>query len=168
MGSIIVISGPVGAGKSTVAKALIRSAAPPAALIEGDDFWGFLAKPKPGRPANFQTIMRAMFRASAAIAADGYEAILDFSIPPYFLERAAARVAETPVHFVVLRPSVEVCAERAANRGEGTIADYGPYRDLYDLFDVPERHIVRNDETAASDVAAGIREGLASGRFKLG
>ena len=169
MGSIIVLSGPVGAGKTSVAQALAPRLEAPAAWVEGDRFWSFLVKPAPERRANFQTIMRAMFRASAAIAAEGYQVILDFSMPPAFLQRAAARVAETPIHFVVLRPSLEICAARAAGRAEGAIADYGPYGgDFYAMFDAPERHIIRNDETPAADVARTIAEGLGGGLFRFG
>jgi len=167
MGSIIVLSGPVGAGKTTVGGALIEGLAPPAAYMEGDDFWPFLKKPKPDRRGNFQTIMRAMFRGAAAFAADGYQVILDFSMPPWFLERAVARVPGATVHYVVLRPSLDACARRAAERDEGRIVDYAPYRELYDLFEAPERHVIRNDDLAPDDAARIIREGMASGRFNF-
>jgi len=167
MGSIIVLSGPVGAGKTTVGRALIEGLEAPAAYLEGDDFWFFLTKPKPDRRANFPTIMRAMFRAAAALAADDYKVVLDFSMPLWFLERAAARVTDSAIHFVVLRPSLDACMARAAAREEGRITAYGPYRELYDLFDAPDRHIVRNDDLAPADAARIIHEGVASGRFRF-
>ncbi len=71
--------------------------------------------------------MRAMFRAAATIAADDYEAILDFSMPPSFVRAAAVRIPDTPVHYVELRPALDVCAARAAGRAEGVIPDYAPY-----------------------------------------
>jgi len=156
-----------GDAKTTVGKALIEGLEAPAAYIKGDDFWFFLTKPKSDRRTNFQAIMRAMFRAAAALAADDYQVVLDFSMPPWFLERAASRVADTSIHFVVLRPSLEACIGRAAAREVGRIADYAPYRELYDLFDAPDRHIVRNDDLAAADAARIIHEGLASGRFRF-
>lgn len=168
MGSIVVVSGPIGAGKTTVAKALVEASPPPVSLIEGDAFWPFITKPlTPGPRANFQTLMRAMVRASAAIAADGFEVILDFSMPPAFLQRAAERLEKSQIHFVVLRPSLEVCAARAAARPEGAIVDYGPYRDFYAMFDVDERHVVA-DEIPPEQAASLIREGLKAGRFRFG
>ncbi len=169
MGSLVVISGPIGAGKTTVAKALVKASPPPLAYIEGDDFWRYLAKPRPGGPRrNLQAIMRAMFRAAAAIAADDYEAILDFSMPPAFVRAAAARIPDKPVHYVELRPALEVCASRAANRSEGVIPDYAPYADFYDAFDAEDRFVIRNDTRDPADVAVEIRAGLADGRFRVG
>ena len=164
MGSIVVISGPVGAGKTTVAKAPVRAATEPTAYLEGEVFWSFLAKPVPGaRLKNFQTIMRAMTRAAAADAADGYETILDFSIPPAFLARAATRLAGTKLNFVVLKPAQAVCASRAASRQDGVIPDYAAHVDLYAMFDVDARHIIANDDLPPVTVAARIREGVRAG-----
>ena len=42
--SIIILSGPIGSGKSTVAQELIPSSPAPVVYIEGDKFWFFLAK----------------------------------------------------------------------------------------------------------------------------
>jgi hypothetical protein len=170
VGSIVVISGPVGAGKTTVARALVATAEAPTAYLEGDVFWSFLVRPPPDRPRerNFQTIMRAMFRAAAAIADDDYAAIIDFSMPPAFVRAASARLPETPTHYAELRPALAVCATRAAGRSEGMIADYAPYARFYDTFDAEDRFVIRNDARDPMDVAAEIRAGLADGRFRLG
>jgi uridine kinase len=45
-GSLIILSGPPGAGKSTVAKELMQLLPLPPAYIGGDDFWKFF----PGEP----------------------------------------------------------------------------------------------------------------------
>jgi chloramphenicol 3-O-phosphotransferase len=169
LGAIVVISGPVGAGKTTVAKALLGTLASPSAYIEGDVFWSFLTRPPPGRgrPRNFQTIMRAMFRAAAAIASDDYTVVLDFSMPPTWVKAASARLDETATHYVELRPALSVCQARSAARAEGRIADYGAYADFYDAFDADERFVIRNDAASSEDVAEEIRAGLAQDRFRL-
>jgi hypothetical protein len=147
---------------------LVEVSPPPMAYIEGDDFWRYLAKPRSGGSRrNIQAIMRAMFRAAAAIAADDYESILDFSMPPAFVRAAAARIPDTPVHYVELRPSLDACASRSANRSEGVITDYAPYADFYDAFDAEDRFVIRNDARDPTDVAAEIRAGLAEGRYRL-
>src|SRR5271168_3352630 len=88
--SIVILSGPVGAGKSTVAHELVALSSGPIAYIEGDTFWSFIAKGAENRrrEKNFRMIMTAMTGAALPYALYGYEVILDFSIPPWFLETA--------------------------------------------------------------------------------
>jgi len=169
MASILILSGPIGAGKTTVARALLDAATPPTAYVEGDVFWSFLVKPEPRtRQRNIQTIMRAMVRTAAAMAGDGWDVLLDFSIPPAFAARAVTRLKDLDVRYVELRADLATCAERAAGRAEGVIADYQPYEGFHALFDADDRFVVRTDDKGPSETAAIIRQGLAAGHFRLG
>ena len=167
MKSIVILSGPIGAGKTTVARELVALSAAPLAYIEGDTFWSFIAKgdKKQALTKRFKMVMTAMTAASLPYAASGYETILDFSIPPWFLDtaRAVAKVREVPLDYVVLRPSEAVCAARA----EGPISDYASYRELYASFDGVERNTIRGDASDAKAVAVRIREGLDAGLFRI-
>jgi len=169
--SIILLSGPVGAGKTTVAKELIAATSHPLVYIEGDTFWSFIAKggAAQGMGKNFRTIMSSMTAAAIPYATAGYEVIVDFSIPPWFLGGAHAVVKRfgTPLDYVVLRPSEAVCAARAAARPEGTISDYTSYRDLYSTFDDAARYTISDDEASAGGVAQRIRDGLTAGTFRV-
>ena len=171
MNSIILLSGPLGAGKTEVATELVNVLDGPVANIEGDKFWFFMAKGarELGRKRNFKTVMTAMTAASVPYAVAGYRVILDFSIPPWFLDtaRRVAKVRDVPLDFVVVRPSEEVCAERAAMRNEGKITDYEPYHELYSSFDEAERYIIHDDKSDAAAIAKVIRKGLDEGRFRL-
>jgi len=61
MGRVIMLSGPVGAGKTTVARELVSILPEPLSYIEGDTFWSFIKKSKGrDRRENFRTIMRAI------------------------------------------------------------------------------------------------------------
>jgi chloramphenicol 3-O-phosphotransferase len=171
MKPIVMLSGPVGAGKSTVAQELIALSAAPVACIEGDKFWFFIAKGDKSQSRNkkFKMIMTAMTAAALPYAASGYETILDFSIPPWFLDtaRKIAKVREVSLDYVVLRPSEKVCAVRAAARTEGKITDYAPYSELYATFEAEPRHLIEDDASDAKALAARIREGLDAGLFRL-
>jgi hypothetical protein len=76
-----------------------------------------------------------------------------------------------PFDYVVLKPSIDVCVERAANRAEGKIEYYTQYKELYASFDtIDKRHVVSGDDLTTSDVAvtaARVREGLETGRFRI-
>jgi len=172
MQPIILLSGPVGAGKTTVAKELIACSGEPIAYIEGDMFWSHLT----GSPArlprhkNFKMIMTAMVAAAVPYALYGYETLLDFSIPPWFLGTVDKIVQrkEVPVDYVVLRPAGQVCAARCAGRAGGIISDYAAYLELYaDFREVGRRHVIVNDDIDAVVAARQIREGLNEGKFRL-
>jgi adenylate kinase family enzyme len=171
MKSIIILSGPIGAGKTTVAKALVASSNGPAVYIEGDKFWFFIAKGHAlqSDKKDFKTIMVSMTVAAVPYATAGYEVILDFSMPPWFLDTAErlAKIKEVPLDYVVLRPSMEVCQLRAAARSEGAIKDYTLHRELYLSFDEAAPHTISDDTGSADIVAETIREGIREGKFRL-
>ncbi|HUB62101.1 MAG TPA: AAA family ATPase [Puia sp.] len=172
MKSIILLSGPVGAGKTTVARELIACSTGPMVYVEGDTFWAHIIRRSELLPRhkNFRMIMTAMVAAALPYALYGYETLLDFSIPPWFLEKADKLTSrrEVPVDYVVLLPAEEICAARCAGRAEGIITDYGPYRDLYtDFSDIGRRHIIVNDQTDPAATAQLIRTGLEEGKFRL-
>jgi adenylate kinase family enzyme len=170
MKPIILLSGPVGAGKSTVARELVAISPSPIACIEGDTFWSFIKGPAGGPvPKNFKMIMTSMVSAAISYALYGYEVIVDFSVPPWFLDTARKVVSrrEVPLDYVVLRPSESVCAARAADRSEGTVADYTRYAELYRDFDEAQQYTIQDDRASAAELAARIREGLDAGKFRL-
>ncbi len=170
MGSIVLLAGPVAAGKTTIAKALVEISPAPLACIEGDRFWPFFVKPDPNQTTRdmFRTSMRSMTLAALPFARDGYEVIVDFSIPPGFLPTARAIAAAregVPLHYVMLRPSEAVCAARGAARVEGAIADYSECSGFYQAFTGADPHLIADDTSDAPTIAAGIREGLDAGIF---
>jgi adenylate kinase family enzyme len=170
MKSIVLLSGPVGAGKSTVAKELLALTSHPIAYIEGDAFWSFFARSGEmhGPARNFKVIMTSMIAAALPYARAEYETIVDFSVPPWFLETAQKVIKErVPLDYVILRPSESVCAARAASRAEGAITDYSRYRELYSDFEVDERYTLEDVGEGASVIAGRVREGLDAGKFRV-
>jgi predicted kinase len=171
MKPVMMLSGPVGAGKTTVARKLIECISGPVVYIEGDVFWSFISRTEKSqtRYKNFKTIMVSMLASSLPFARDGYSVILDFSIPPWFLDtaRRIAKVREVPLDYVVICPDENICASRAASRAEGAIADYGPYHDLYVDFKDAGQYMI-GDEFSPPEVIAGeIKKWLDSGKFRV-
>ena len=166
--SVVMLSGPVGAGKTTVARELVKISPAPLSYIEGDTFWPLFAKPD-AKPIHdrFRLLMRSMTAAAVPLARGGYEVLLDFSFPLDFLETARRILKEIPLDFVVVRPSLAVCEQRAAARPEGKIADYGIYRDFYAMFEGLPAHEISDDIADAASLAQRIRSGLNNGTFRL-
>jgi hypothetical protein len=165
--SITILAGPVGAGKTTIARELLRLLPSPVSYIEGDTFWSFVEKPHSAdRREVFHVIMRAMTASAIPFARTGYEVLIDFSIPPQSLGTARKIVKEVPLNYVVLLPSLTICAARAASRPRGRIVDYTSYRDFYALFAAPSPYVVPDDgEAAPAVIARLIYDGLGGGKF---
>jgi hypothetical protein len=167
--SVVMLSGPVGAGKTTVARELVAISPAPFCSIEGDTLWSVFAKPgeKPVRE-RFLLLMRSMTAAAVPLARGGYEVLLNFSFPLDFVDTARKILKEVPLDFVMLRPSLETCERRAVGRPEGKIADYGAYREFYAMFEGLPKHEVADDDADAGSIARRIRAGLDEGIFRLG
>lgn len=168
---IIILSGPVAAGKSTVAKELIKLAAVPTVYIEGDKFWFFIVKEEKsiGRSRNFKTIMMSMVAASVPYALNGYEVILDFSIPPWFLDtvRKITSARNVPIEYIVLKPSEKICEQRASSRAEDAVADYSLYHDLYFSFNEAQKYMICDDTNEAALIADKINKSRSEGMFRV-
>ncbi len=167
MPRVVVISGPIGAGKTAVARALVAAPGTPTVAIEGDKFWPFIIKGLGVRNQDFRASMRAMTGAALAYARTGFDVVLDFSMPPPFIAGVKARATQAELHYVILRPSLAVCAARAAARQEGAILDYREYEKFYALFDTDARHIIADDDSDPETLARQIEAGVAAGTFRL-
>lgn len=166
--SVIFLSGPVGAGKTAVAKALLPLLPAPLSYIEGDTFWSFISKAGDrGLRDNFPVLVRSMTAAAAPFARSGFKVLIDFSIPPTYVDSARKILKDVPFDFVLLRPSIETCAKRAASRQEGAINDYGNLKGFYSCFEEGTVEPICDDETDPDTLARRIADGLAKGRFRL-
>ena len=170
MSAITILAGPPGAGKTTVAKELLCMNKGAQIYIEGDDFWKFMVNDD-GRPVNknFRATMSAILAAGIAYAMNEYEVLLDFSIPPSFIIKAAERIKKRkiPLNYVVVRPSIDICAARAANRERGAIEYNERFIKFYESFGELQQYIVEENEADTKTIAERIKRGLDVGLFRF-
>jgi len=111
MGSLLVVTGPPGSGKSTVAKVLAEQVGP-SALIEGDQFFAFLAHDaiQPWLPESHQqntVVVSAAAAATGRFACGGFFTVYDGVVGPWFLPTFGAATGLAELDYVVLMPTVE-------------------------------------------------------------
>jgi len=166
--SVIFLSGPIGAGKTAVAQELVQLLPAPLSYIEGDTFWSFIRKEgERGSRDNFPVLVRSMTAAAVPFARSGSRVLIDFSTPPAFIDTARKILKEVPFDFVLLRPSLQVCVERAGSRQKGAITDHAMLKDFYALFEDGRTEAICDDHAGPVSLAQRIAEGLNQGRFRV-
>lgn len=137
MGEVIVVSGPPGVGKSTVAR-VVADLYEPSALVAGDDFFAFLRRGRvePWLPeADAQN--RAVLAAAAAACgklAERCTVVYDGVLwPPY--AALFAKEAGRTFHYAVLLPPLEVCLQRVRGRSDHPFADEAAATHMWHSFD---------------------------------
>jgi chloramphenicol 3-O-phosphotransferase len=170
IGRVVIVSGPIGAGKTAVSTELAKLLSGPLVSIEGDTFWPhFVNGEGTGRQKQFRAMMRAMCSAAGAYALSGFDVILDFSIPPWFLDTVKKIMGRRniPTDYVVICPTKAVCAARAASRPEGKIEDYEAYNELYEDFSNWPTGAIKDNGSDSASIAAHVAKGLEAGAYRL-
>ncbi len=155
-GRVLVLNGPPGSGKTTVAR-LVAARFKRAVHLEHDEFFhfirsGYVEPWKTGSHKQNEVVIRVMGDAARGYTEAGYFTIIEGVIVPWYYPRFRGRLvrAGLDVATVILRPSLAVCTSRAGQRASGPLAALEPavierlWQEFSDLGAL-ERHLIDND-----------------------
>jgi chloramphenicol 3-O-phosphotransferase len=168
---IALVSGPPGAGKSTIAR-LVADEAEPSVHMEADEFWHFIRRgfAEPWLPESRwqnQVVVQAVARAAESFAAGGFAVVVDWVLGPWHLEQFLSCLT-TPglgVAYVVLRPRLDVALQRATGRPDRPLREH-PVRKMHSEFadlGAYEAHALDTSELGIEDTARLVLERLRDG-----
>jgi predicted kinase len=174
---VLILSGPPGVGKTTVA-GLIAGRSAPAVHLEADSFFhfiraGYVEPWKTESGEQNEIVMQIVARAAAGYASGGYFTMVEgIFIPGWFLEpvRDVLRDEGHEVAYAVLRAPLPVCAARVQAREGDPPVDGGAieqiWRDFADLGEL-ERNALDVGGRGAEEVSELLMQELLEGRLRV-
>lgn len=169
-----MVTGPPGAGKSTVARILVEREQP-SALVEGDRFFEFLAAGavEPWLPAarhQNSVVLAAAGAAAGRFAAGGFSTVYDGVLGPWSLAAFGAATGLLELDYAMLVPTADVCVHRVMNRVEHGFRDEAATRKMHREFlgaPIDARHVFAVGDESPDEVATRIAAARATGALAV-
>ena len=174
-GAIVVLTGPPGSGKTTVAP-LVADHFPLSLHLDADRFWQFIRRGwiEPWLPESAQqndVVIGALVAAVCRYALGGFTVVVDGIIGPWYIDAFVEGAArdDLDLRYVIVRPSREVARSRATSRSAGELVEAEPVDQMYTAFESLgpyESNVLDNSDLDVSATAAILTAGIDQGRFR--
>jgi energy-coupling factor transporter ATP-binding protein EcfA2 len=169
VGELIVVTGPPGAGKTTVSR-ILSAMFGSSARVAGDEFFGFVDRGylSPWTPAAHhqnEIVLSAAAAAAGRLAAGGYTVVYDGVIGPWFVDAFGRGTGLTRLHYAVLLPPEHLCLRRVESRVGHGFSDLHAARHMYGEFAdarIDNHHVLRSTDDAPT-LAAHLRQLMQDG-----
>jgi 2-phosphoglycerate kinase len=162
---LLIVTGPPGAGKSTISNLLVERFTP-SALVEGDAFFAFLRQGviAPWKAESHHqnvAVIKAAAAAAGRMVAGGITVVYDGVVGPWFLPEFVAASGLSRVHYAVLLPTEAECLDRVSARTDHEFKDLEAARHMYQDYagaSINERYVFTAYESPVVAVAAILHE----------
>ena len=172
VGELVVVTGPPGAGKSSVSEHLANKFTP-SALVAGDNFFAMIKNGyiPPWLPESREqnTVIIEAAAAAAGRLTEMCTVIYDGVLGPWFLPTFVRASGLSHLHYVILLPPLEVCLERVQSRIDHGFRNLPATDDLHEQFvraEAGNRHLITESKDHPADIAELISRSLKDGRFR--
>jgi len=172
---ILIVSGPSGAGKTTVGRVLAatfdRSVHIQADHLMFSVVSGWIEPWLPEAAHQNAVLGGAIAAAALQFAQGGYAVVLDGDFFPEALDELApwASRHDVPLHYAVLRPDLSTCLARVRQRRSGDPEDFDAFAQLHTRFEKlgeREPNVVDASGTP-EEVAEAVLDAFRSGRLQV-